>query len=603
MRHVTSATFLCLLVFIASFASANDGECTPDRPENCVGGKGSTSLKPDESATFMHEGLDDDPFPEDEEIVDTSDPKNWPEARFPDVDLSGDVEEVDLSNMQGANISDTDFPADQEDPESDNNKKVDTEANPEEQLDTEAKEMAAFERIMSRLEQLANEWCCATGGVALTENEGDAEVFEMFATTVSETLRAMNQEFGAQMIGQWQESRTKPEFNCSAVTRGDKAYFNNAVNIVMEGKELLNQWLTKREVESSELIDEITPLLRSLISRWAVMRLMVSKEAEDGAEAPSEPLNDAIGAALLPIVKNDDNPTDTCSAAEGLYVVYAKTAPAGHKSSLLGEINTLLDICYTAGKTSEEPVKFGRTLLATDRETQARELFALAVDRGEICHALQRPEQLHRKDLTARAMWKPSYFPELGKLPELGKKATEKLPNLEFGDKAQMGSFILTGTWERAVLYTDSELNNKTCDSLGSELCNEFQEFIEAVLDENDAYLFACNGSLTIEFWKLTPPVTSPADTGTANLVLQVLLPLQENGNTMTVRAGEETALMEEGEVVIMDDTFENNFEISKDDEGSAGSYYVLHLQVCHPDMHDKALMVPGKKCASAPQE
>jgi hypothetical protein len=380
----------------------------------------------------------------------------------------------------------------------------------------------------------------------------------------------------------------------------DESRFELPVTFLLESKTLFSQWLSKREVEPSELVDTSMPIFRKVFSRWFTMRLMLATPTTTDGRIIYP---DSLALKMIPFIKDDDSPSDTCAAAAGLYTAYflGDIVPGDEVKE---KILKMIDICYTAGRASDKPVEYGRHLMTANRTKEARELFELAVTRGEICHALQRPENLHRKDLTARALWSEDFFPEFRHLKPLLPKLTEKLDSLEFVQASEMVNFLRVGTWEVASVLESTVINTTTCAALGDALCGELKEFFEIVEDANDGYLFGCNGTMTFEFWRFTPPARSETDTGTANIVLQVLVPLREGeGNTMTIRAGEEVTLLSEGEITIFDDTFENSMELSTENTANPSPMYLLHMQICHPDMHDKALVVPGKKCSTASAE
>ena len=117
------------------------------------------------------------------------------------------------------------------------------------------------------------------------------------------------------------------------------------------------------------------------------------------------------------------------------------------------------------------------------------------------------------------------------------------------------------------------------------------------IFESNDGYSFSCNGSLVLELWRMTPDTLSRRATGSSNIVLQLLMPLLANGNTLLANVGEEAIKVDEGDLIVVDDTFENVLRVSKEEPLVDGPLVVFHAQLCHPEMHEKAMDIPSKRC------
>ena len=174
--------------------------------------------------------------------------------------------------------------------------------------------------------------------------------------------------------------------------------FNSLQEAVLQYKEHIQAWLRRNEVDPADIIGAVVPQLRTLFGRWGIARLLAIDDVQ--ARVPPE----EVPLAVLPLLADDeDSAEERCTAAGQLYQMYIRNekqdSPAPQR--IRREIERLLDECYQSGRVSAKPADFGETLLTAEREVQARELFDLAVQRGSLCNSYQRPEMLHRKDLSA----------------------------------------------------------------------------------------------------------------------------------------------------------------------------------------------------------
>jgi hypothetical protein len=64
----------------------------------------------------------------------------------------------------------------------------------------------------------------------------------------------------------------------------------------------------------------------------------------------------------------------------------------------------------------------------------------------------------------------------------------------------------------------------------------------------------------------------------------------------LTVQVGEDTTqIRHDSNGIAFDDSFEHTFVGSADD----APWFLIHAQVCHPDLHERALDTPSSECVS----
>jgi len=279
------------------------------------------------------------------------------------------------------------------------------------------------------------------------------------------------------------------------------------------------------------------------------------------------------------------------------------------------------------GQSSSQPHVFGEALLEIGRETEARQLFDLSVRRGAICHPLQRPEMLLRKDLAAQSFWAlpssqssestprstsatppvvPPLFVDLLDAfhPILASAVTQR--TFVFSGES-MSSFVESGSWERTVVYGDDRWQEFNCLQFGEVGCDLLHQMQSVLSGSNDGYRAQCNHSLVMEIWRLAPGTTSRRAVGPSNIVLQLVSAVESgSGKSLVLAVGSEAMKLEEGERVVMDDSFENVLRVVAEEDDADDDklrniqdspLVALHIQICHPELHDKAFSEPSRRC------
>ena len=154
------------------------------------------------------------------------------------------------------------------------------------------------------------------------------------------------------------------------------------------------------------------------------------------------------------------------------------------------------------------------------------------------------------------------------------------------------------------MLYASHTWQQYNCEQFGLNGCDKIKKLSELILESNDAYATQCNGSLAFDLWRLSPDVVTYRATGQSNIVLQLIMPLATHGHSLLLNIGEEAVRIEEGELIVIDDSFENVLQVQVEEAATDGSavvtaepIVVFHAQLCHPEFHEKALDLPAKKC------
>ena len=337
--------------------------------------------------------------------------------------------------------------------------------------------------------------------------------------------------------------------------------------------------------------------------------------------------NDMI-LALLPILRDENAALDECQAGGQLLAIIDQN----REGSVYREVSRMLDQCYEQGKLSDDPIEFGETLRKAGRDTQSRELFELAIQRGKLCNVWQRPEEHHRKDLTAAPVWTEESYPNLKYVSRelrqlLGKY--EAADSFNWTEMAAVQPVMRSGFIQRSYVYGNHQYNDKWLNILSVEDIQKIEKAIKDIRAENDAYDWGCNGSIMVELWRISGTAPqSDRQNGATNLVLQYLAPIRGD-KRLVFQLGEDTAQIDPNDKednLVFDDTYEHRFffegveplDLEKsaqqhttnlagaDDELSSekkNEIILLHFQLCHPEMHEKALDPPGKYCADAEWE
>lgn len=478
-------------------------------------------------------------------------------------------------------------------------------------MDKESNDYKDLSVLVAQLEDLAHGWCCAATGQGLYSVHGDKDVLNFVYTVLSQTLARYGQHYGSELVSTFFRERedSLEAMPCSAITYGQAEQYNNLLEVVLQLKDLLSQWLRRNEVDPVNIVSSVVPQARTLMGRWGVARLLVHKDPSKAdsydPRNPTVPVQE-VPLSILPLLNDDDAADERCAAASQLSVMYRGQEREAASAKLQAALSVLLDECYENGRVSSQPASFGEHLLEAGREEQARELFDLAVQRGTICNPFQRPDMLLRKDLTAMPVWSFASFPAdvvkgfMGLQDDVAKAV--RRPDFMFSnDTETMSMFLKQGSWERTILYASHVWQEYNCKQLGESTCAKAKRLVSTVLESNDAYMTQCNGSFSLDIWRLSHDLETQRSVGPSNIVLQLMMPLVAPGNTLLLNIAEEAVKIDEGEAVVMDDSFENYLQVAPEDGSSEEdvkqSTIILHAQLCHPDFHARALSLPSKKC------
>lgn len=475
------------------------------------------------------------------------------------------------------------------------------------------KDMEMYGNLLVRFEATANHWCCAAVGRPLYKVPGDKDVMNYIHYMFSHTLLKEGQHYGSQLVMQYHMAR-KPEdieYTCDGISLGDSNHVGDAALAVIQLKDDLVAWLNHNEVNADDITGPYIPVMRETMATWTLSRLGAV------AQLPSDEELERVVDSLLPLVEGVGTPSEQCSNAGLLASLTRNLNALGRvRRTVLG----LLDGCYRHGKLADDPVEFGEVLRGAGRETEARELFQLAVQRGSLCNVWQRPESHHRKDLAAKPVWSPDDFPAFrDALKQTGAvaKVAEAVQRGLFpfsGDQLTMANQMKSGWLERTGVFSRGTLNATVCDAIGNATCTLLERSLRALEESNDGYAVMCNGSIAVELWRMPAGSESRSTVGQTNIVMQYLqqLPSATLAPDVIWQLGEDTLHMDNtatagsaavNEGYVIDDTYENHVRVVSSDAGAAEDAsavaVLFHVQLCHPDLHEKAVETPSKKCAA----
>ena len=464
-------------------------------------------------------------------------------------------------------------------------------------------DMQAYADAVERFEQLTNDWCCAVTGKPLYTVSGDTDVMNYMFYFLSQTFDAEGQQYGGRLVLNYHLSRNPEPHRCVMVRKGEKKHYESPVLALLELREGLNAWLTSNEVDPSDIVGPFIKHARPLYGRFVRSRMLFAKTA-------NVTIDDVEEAVLKTIALTDvADAADYCTAG-GEYHNLVPDARGTAKH----EIDSMLATCMTNGKLAENPVEFGEVLLDAGREREARKLFDLAVERGVICNSYQRPDAHHRKDLIAQAVfpasqvaWMVDHLKPVRTLLAKDLSSVETAV-LEAGDWLTSKPDAPMDSFARFPVYSQRfGLNGTLCQALGGDdACDAITKAADKIRLSHDGYDLACNGSLTIEIWAIRGGTSRvPRTVGATNLVIQAVAPLRmPRDSKIRVQMGEDSAEIrpDAPDFLVFDDSFEHTFAV----EGRSTVQDILtflHAQICHPDMHEKALDQPTNECAAYEDE
>jgi hypothetical protein len=519
---------------------------------------------------------------------------------------------------------------------------ADSEQVQQERMNKTAGDATAYSRISERFNFLINEWACAATGAPLFSVSGDHDIVNYVARMLSHAFLEQGQHYGSNIVLEYhagqdtlrQEGKWTPP-DCLNVRLGDGKLFASVITALLLHRDLVHKWLEDSEVDSSPIIASYVPEMRNMIKKWTLGRLLfgfgkcmenVTSAADMDVAANSCPVrNNEMLLALLPLQRDENAPLDECQAAGQLHAII----DTKREGAVQREVARMLDGCLEHGKIAEDPIEFGETLRRCGRTKQARQLFEVAVQRGKLCNPWQRPEEFMRKDLTAAPVWTTDSFPS-AKLHtrELRSIVRRLEESLNWTEMSVLHPSMRTGYWQRAWLFGNHEFNPKFAAIMNASDVARVKAIVAEIRATNDAYDWSCNGSIVVEMWRLSGAAAqSDVILGSTNMVLHMLVPVRGT-KRIVFQLGEDTAQLDatpagEDDALVYDDTFEHRFMFEGVPpidgttfvastavttppvmtEARVHDAVVLHVQLCHPDMHEKALDPPGKYCADAEWE
>lgn len=496
--------------------------------------------------------------------------------------------------------------------------------------------------IADRFELSMNEWACAATGNPLFSVSGDRDIVHYVARLISHAFLDQGQHYGSNIVLEYHTAQDQMKqaghvvpHDCNLTAIGEKSAFTAVTDALLTHKEMMFKWIEANEVDSSPILAAYIPETRSIIKKWTLGRLMYKfgqcleksgpTEAEQHAAIKDCPVrNNEMILALLPIHRDENAPLDECQAGGQLMSMIDTT----REGTVFREVSRMLDQCYEQGKLSDDPIEYGETLRKSGRDVQARELFELAIQRGKLCNIWQRPEEHHRKDITAAPVWTEESFPALRYIGKelrtmLGKYEAEE--SFNWTDMSGMQPVMRAGFIQRTWIFGNHQLNEKWVNLLSASEIVKLKKAIEEIKTSNDAYDWGCNGSIVIELWRISGSgAQSDKIVGSTNLVLQHLSPIRGD-RRIVFQIGEDTAQIDPSDLednLVFDDSYEHRFffegvtPVAADHAGKAvvggadnltlekkNEIILLHIQLCHPELHEKALDPPGKYCADAEWE
>jgi hypothetical protein len=455
--------------------------------------------------------------------------------------------------------------------------------------DSSKRDMQAYAAIVTRFEGLTNDWCCATTGKPLYTVSGDQDVMNYLFLFLSQVFDTQGQQYGSRMVVNYHVSRQPPEYNCVLVPLGSAASFSAPVEALLLFREMLTEWMQRNEVDPAPVLSQFIPNTKQLYGKFVRSRLLFARDV-----ANAQHWERAV-AEILPLTDAHDY-SDYCAAGGDLLAIVRNST-----GTLKHEIDVMIQSCIDNGKLAENPADFGSVLLEAGRENEARQLFDLAVERGVLCNAWQRPDH-HRKDLIARPIWPSNNMigmeKAFGKMVTLAKSRSVQLRAAIDVESVKTAS--AHNTWVRVPIFSQLNGFNETlCEALGS--CDVVQDVVARIKESNDAYELICNGSLTVELWAVSGASRSERSVGATNIVLQAIAPISAK-NDLVLQIGEDTAQVRStaDAPLFFDDSFEHSFSVAGD---GADVNLFIHAQLCHPDLHERVLDTPSNDCATMDDE
>ena len=485
------------------------------------------------------------------------------------------------------------------------------------------RDVLEFAAIARKFESLSNEWGCAMSGFGLYAVPNEKDSFDNLFKILASALKAKGQLYAAAIVKHFvrriNTDEMKP-YTCDGIRFRDASKWRYPTEALVHFKESLAAWMRAHEADPTEVVDFVISNGREVYSRWLLGRVMTLNKDAEGVE---EPVPVASVLPLLPLIEGERLEEVRCTAGAEFPLVFKRSAG---NEVLLAKAEKYLDECYKTGRIAKKPQIYARSLLSAGREAEGRELLDLAVQRGQLCSAKQRPSSYHRKDLTAAPVWGIEAFaPEVRQaLLDLQDPIFDAVNAGQFqfsNDLLTFSMFVVDGKWERTIMHGRTGVNASQCRRWGDRLCGAINRLADVVTEANDAYSFACNETLSMNLWRVQPGAHTGYSLGPSNIHLQVLMPIVAPNTAVVVQVGDEVVKARQGDIVVVDDSFENKLTIvdeEAEDEGRELAAFVnprgrkvldpsfniergtvvFQMQICHPDMHEKAMEVPGKKCA-----
>ena len=503
------------------------------------------------------------------------------------------------------------------------------------------KEVADLVRLFSDFEETSNEFACTVSGFALYEIPQEKQQFDNMLKLLAAAFKLKGQLYAAAITKYVIKKVRTPDrmratpYLCDNIPFRDAKRYNYPIQALVAMKDALSKWIISNEAEHNEIVDFFITNSRRIYGRWALSRVnTINKNAPHNDQVTPE----EVALGILPLIDQEKNAEGKCDAGGDLFFTYASNAEQRSSAPRLApKIDALIEHCYVYGRTAKKPTTYGKVLLRVGQVEKARELFEVAVQRGQLCNAYQRPEMHHRKDITAQPVWTLEQYPQSLRKAIYGiqdplYKAIELKRFPYSGDTESFSLFTIDGAWERTLLYGRYGGNSTLCAKMGDELCKAIENLADAVTEANDAYSFACNRTLIMNLWRVQPGASTRAGVGSLNFLHQLIMPIYAKGTAVVAQVGEEVVKAREGDIIIVDDTFENRISIV-DEESSdprlseprelltssvlseesltplptnfdlAKGTVIFQMQICHPEMHEKAMEVEGKFCKGTKEE
>lgn len=485
------------------------------------------------------------------------------------------------------------------------------------------REVNEFATIIHTFESLINEWACSMSWFGLYSVPNEKDSFDTLYKILASALKAKGQLYAAAIVKHFVKNINGDEmkpYTCKGLKFRDASKWKYPAEVLIHLKESLSKWMLSHEADPAEVVDFVISNGRDIYSRWLLGRLMTINKDAPNVE---EPVSIASVMPVINVLEGEKLEEVRCSAGAQFKFMFSN---ASNNAAIMAKADKYLDECTTAGRLHKKPQIFARSLLGAGREREARELLDLAVQRGQLCNAKQRPSSYHRKDLTATPVWGLEAFPKEVRqaLADVQDPIYEavKANRFEFSnDLLTFSLFVADGKWERTLLYGPQGLNQTKCKRWGEKICGALQRLADVVTEANDAYSFACNETLVMNLWRVQPGAHTGFSLGPTNINLQAVMPIVAKNTALVLQVGDEVVKARQGDIVIVDDTFENKLTLVDEDAEEEGTELarftdargnkvldpdfkiekgsvIFQVQLCHPDLHDKAMEVPVKKCA-----